>query len=84
MNWPSSVIVRGIQICWPKHLVIRLASVVLPLPGAPYKNMPAPEFTAGPSESSSSGSMLIPRNAAVSCSRRAASARIVCASTLIT
>ena len=29
--------------------MIRLASVVLPLPGAPYRNMPAPEFTAGPS-----------------------------------
>ena len=37
MNWPSSVIVRGIQIELPKHIVIRLASVVLPLPGAPIE-----------------------------------------------
>ena len=64
MNWPSSMSVRGIQICWPKQCVIRLASVVLPLPGAPYRNMPAPEFTAGPSRSSSSDSMLMPRKAA--------------------
>ena len=41
INWPSSVIMRRMQICCPKHLVIRLASVVLPLPRAPYKNIPA-------------------------------------------
>ena len=40
MNWPSSVSVRGIQMCWPKQCVIRLAIVVLPLPGAPYRNRP--------------------------------------------
>ena len=39
---------------------------------------------AGTGKSSNSGSMLMPWNAAASCSRLAASARIVCASTDIT
>ena len=49
---PSTPIDRGIQIVWPKAFVIRSAMLVLPLPGAPNRNMPRPELIAGPSRSS--------------------------------
>ena len=69
MNCPSSINVRGIQICWPKHIVIRLASVDLPFPGLPYKNSPARELTAGPRTSSRAGFTEMSAKAAVNWAR---------------
>ena len=84
MIWPSSYSACGIQISWPKHSVIRLASVDLPLPGAPYRNMPAPELMAGPRLSNRFGSTEMPRTASASFSGPGASAVIDWASTEIT
>ena len=39
---------RGIQIDSPNDRETRSATLVLPLPGWPNRNMPRPEFTAGP------------------------------------
>ncbi len=81
MNWPSSMSVRGIQMMLAEAEGDPLGERRLAVARRAVQEQPAPEFTAGPSRSSSSGSTLMPPNAAVSCSRRAASARIVWAST---